>query len=169
MARMVDLSVTKLLWVPDGGIASITAPTAAELTAAGVKDLTCAIVAGYTLGMTDSDVISDKAACDDGNTTDYGRSNYEADMTFFSPDPADTTSVYATAKGLFTARNIYGYWVRRVGKPQSSAIVATDKVDIFYVSADWPRVQSGGDGSTFVKFGVKFGQQSKFKLNVAVV
>ena len=86
---MVDSDVTKLVVVL-GGIKDVNKPEKAEI-AAGV-DITCATVAGMTLGMIGSDTIDGKSVCDKGNVVNYASANYEGELDFFTEADEDATA-----------------------------------------------------------------------------
>lgn len=131
----------RLVWVPDGGIANISAPTVTELTATGVLDMSCLVTANnYSLGPTGSEAISEPALCAQGNSTAPGRTNYEAAMNFFrftvdSEDEAWTT---------FTGKGLSGFLVQRIGASgsASTAFAAADKVEVYGVITDEPQMQA---------------------------
>lgn len=165
MARMIDSDVTKIVFVSEGGLEDINAPTVAELEA-GV-DITCALVTGYSLGMTGSDTSSERGVCDVGNVTTHTNANYEANLTFFRDDDPEAENAYNNAYELFTDRGIHGYLVRRIGQSSTVPFAAGDVVEVYKVASDYPQYSSG-QGADHVKFTQPFGQQGQFALAAEV-
>lgn len=161
-ARLVDSDITKLVVVP-GGVADVNKPTVTEFNE-GI-DITCAVVAGYTLGMTDSNTIEGRSVCDKGNTTDYGSANYEGNLQFFleaDEDETAETSAYKRAADFFTTRGIQFDIIRRIGKPHDVDGSADDKVEVFGFTTDYPQFTSGAEGDAYATFTQPLGQQSRF-------
>ena len=116
----------KVLWVP--AIAVQTAPTVAELTGASVVDLSCYLTPdGYTPGDDEQEVIDDRL-CSTQTYSKPGRSSKTLEIMYiFQPQlPAATDNkAYSTLVFLTT-----GFIVERWGKLFSSAVIATDRVDV---------------------------------------
>jgi hypothetical protein len=167
MPRIVDLGITKYLWVPTGGISSVTAPTVAELTAGTVKDITTFVVTTTAVQSSASDTTNEKAISDTSNVVVPTIGNYEGNLVLFrdftSGAPTSSVDLLAT----FSAAGIVGYIVRRVGKTYSTAIVATDVVDVFKFMTDNPQIQ-GGTGEGYLKLTVPLLQQGSFKVGAVV-
>lgn len=156
----------KLVWVPDGGIADPSSPTAAELNDAGVLDISCLITkANFALGASGDESINDPAYCAEGNSSVPGNTNYEASMDFFRFVNTGDDDAWNT----FTHKGISGSLVERIGKPHTDAFVATDKVKVVGAITgtprDLPRDASGG----FEKFHQDFFTQSELTDLRAVV
>lgn len=161
-ARLVDSDITKLIVVP-GGVANINAPTVAELQ--GGIDITCAVVAGYTLGMTGSDTIDGKSVCDKGNVTNFASANYAGELTFFveaDEDETPETSAYKRAADYFVTRDIQFDLFRRIGQSHDVAVKEDDLVEGFGFVTDYPQYASGADGNNYATFMQPLGQQSRF-------
>lgn len=144
---------TKIVFIPYAGVADpIAGPTAAECVAG--TDISCAIVTGYTLNPTDPDTDDSASICDAGNTVTQTYDNYEMDITFFREGVlTDTTSIYYVALNLFSNGPVQGYFVRRIGKPSTSAIVTTDVIDWYTFETDY--MQTNDDRKTPVQFEIK--------------
>lgn len=164
MARLIDLAVTKVAWVPT--IASVSAPTAAELTAGTVKDLGPYLTTNYKVGMEDSDTVSEKSITETAEIVVPTIQKYSGmlelfrDFTSGAPSANDFTSFFAGA-------NETGYIVRRTGTPSSTAFAATQKVEVYKFVADAP-VFAPGSGSGYVKGTVKLLPQGVFALQATV-
>lgn len=161
-ARLVDSDITKLVVVP-GGVANVNAPTVEEFNS-GI-DITCAVVAGYTLGFTDSNTIEGRSVCDTGNVVNYASANYEGNLQFFVEADEDETeegSAYLRAENFFTDRNIKFDLIRRIGKSHDEEGEAGDKVEVFGFVTDYQQRTSGADGDAYATFTQPLGQQSRF-------
>lgn len=164
-ARLVDSDITKLVAVL-GGVGNVNSPTITELNAAvAAGDITCATVAGYTLGMTGSDTIDGKSVCDKGNVTNFASANYAGELTFFlesEEDETAATSAYIRAAEFFTTRGIQFDLVRRIGKSHEEPFEVGDLVEVFGFVTDYPQYTSGADGNNYATFMQPLGQQSRF-------
>lgn len=156
---------TTIWWVPLAGIANYLAPTAAEINA-GVN-ISCAIVTGYTLNATDSDVDNTKSICDNSNTSNPTFDNYDANLTFFRSVIADSTGVYYAAFNLFKTEGVAGYLVRRIGKDNAAVAAIGDTVSVFGVESDVP-TDTESDAGGPIQLGVPFLPQGKMKINYTI-
>lgn len=168
MPRIVDLGITTYLWVPTAaGIADPNAPTATELTATGVKNLSQYVVTSTNVAPASSDTTNEKSITDTSNVVVPTIGNYEGNLVLFrdftSGAPA-TTDLLAT----FSNAGIVGWIVRRVGKASTVAVAAADVVDCFLFMTDNPQVM-GGSGEGFLKLTVPLLQQGRFSIGKAVV
>lgn len=115
----------KVVWVPT--LADPTAPTVAELTAAGVVDVSCYLTAdGWSPGM-DEQVISDDRLCSVQTFEQPGRSSRTLSVKYIeNPGSATDNKAYTT----FTP-GTSGFLVQRRGKPFDTAFAAADVVDVW--------------------------------------
>lgn len=149
----------KLVFVPT--IADIAKPTVAELTGAGVLDISCLVTAAnFTLGATGDDAISDPALCATSNASVPGRTNYEAAMDFFRwRETADDT-----AWDTFTGKGLHGYLVQRIGqvpegtKAHTVEFKSGDEVQVYEVLTNTPQIMSPADAG-YEKFRQVFSVQ----------
>lgn len=165
MAKMMSPNTT-IWWIPDAIVYNPDAPSAAILTAA--RNISCAIVSGYSLNATDSDTDDSTSICDGANNGVPTFYNYEANITFFrDADVAATTSDYAKAFAFFKQGKQAGWLVRRVGYLSSVAAASGQKVSSYKVISDNPQdaVQDGGP----VEYAVPFLPQGKMSLTTALV
>ena len=164
MARIVDLNVTTYYWVPgDTGIADVNAPTAVEITAG--ENISQYVVTSTSVMPAASETVNERSVTDTANVVVPTIGNYEGTLVLFR----DFTSGAATADDLlatFTGRPV-GFIVRRVGKPASTAVAASDVVDVFKFMADNPQTQ-GGTGEGYLKLTVPLLQQGVFAVGVDV-
>ena len=164
--KMLAQANVKLLWVPDGGIADVHAPTIPELTAASVIDFSCMVTkANYLLGAAGDDSISDPALCAEGNSTVPGNTNYEAGMDFFRFVAAADDKGWTT----FTDKGIAGFWVERRGKRFDAAPAAADEVKVVQVLSGTPRTLPVPENGGYEKFRVDFFPQEAIDLRAVVV
>ena len=165
MAKMMSPNTT-IWWVPESANWNPLVPSAALLTAA--RNISCAVVSGYTLNATDSDVDDSTSICDGANVELPTYYNYEANITFFrDSDPTNITSDYYKAFNFFKAGRQPGWLVRRVGYLSTVAAAATQVVSSYKVISDYPQdvVEDGGP----VEFTVPFFPQGNMDLNRALV
>lgn len=152
MGKMMSPN-TRVDWVPANGFATPGTFTVAELNA-GTR-ISPAIVAGYTLGFTDSDTDDSKSIEDEGNVQNRGFANYEADLTFFRSDLASVTTAYDAANAIFEGGRVTGYLVSRHGRKGSVAYATGDVISVFKVTSDLRRIleeDGGGPITTQVPF-----------------
>lgn len=166
MAKMMSPKTT-LWWVPIGTVGfNPDSPSAAVLTPA--RNVSNAVVSGYTLNPTDSDTDDSTSIADGANSQTPTFANYEGNITFFREgDLANTTSDYAKAFAFFKQPDAEGYWVRRVGFRSNVAAAAAQEVDVFHFSSDVPQDVVGDSGP--IQFTVPFLPQGKMVLSKALV
>lgn len=165
MGKMLSQANIKLVWVPESGIASLAAPTAAELNAGTVVDLSCLVAkSNYLLGASGDESISDPALCDEGNTSVPGNTNYEAGMDFFRYEDTGDDIPWTT----FTGKGIDGFLVERRGQPFSEDFATGDVVAVFPVITGTPRALPVPENGGYEKFRVDFFPQSGVDLRAVV-
>lgn len=159
-----------LWWVPeDTPSFDPTAPSAAALTEA--RNVSCAVVSGFTLNPTDSDTDGTTSICNNANVSTPTFYNYEASLTFFRQAEGadmDATAAYARAFEFFKHPDAAGYWVQRSGYPQTTAAAAGQIVRVYKVSSDNPQDVVPDDGGP-IQFTVPFLPQGQMVLDVALV
>lgn len=136
----------KLVFVPT--IADVAAPTVAELTGAGVVELSCMVTAAnFQLGATGDDAINDPALCATSNSTVPGRTNYEGAMDFYRWRETADDKPWET----FTAKGLHGFLVQRIGqvpegtKAHTVEFKANDEVQVYEVLTNTPQIMSPAD------------------------
>lgn len=167
----------KVWWVPTANVtgtedAWIAAPDISDLAAAGSVDLTQAIAwDGYELGATDSNKIDDRGIIDTGAVQERGFAQFAGSLTFFRGVTSETTGAYYNAFETFKAATDgtrpNGFLVTRIGVPATTAVAATQKLNVFKFIAD--AVMDNTEGEDSVKFMVNFQPQGKLGVNVAAV
>lgn len=156
--RFISPGNTKCLFVPAGGIAATTMiPTASELSATTVKDLTSELSdwSGWSISSSEvqvPDLVSDFTP------TIPGRSQSEASSLSFYADKAGVD-----ARSIFT-RDLAGYIVFADG-----ALTAAAKVDVFPVRVTSVSIQRAGvDGGAASKVLVNFSIPKNAAQNVTI-
>lgn len=169
MAKMMSPNET-IWWVPADTVGfDPAAPSAAELTEA--RNISCAVVSGYTLNPTDSDTDGTTSICNSANIETPTFYNYEANITFFREEVGaneDNTSAYYRAFEFFKEPDAEGYLVRRVGYRESEPAAAGQEVSVFYVSSDYAQDVVPDDGGP-IQFTVPFLPQGRMEINVDTV
>lgn len=157
-------------WVPiDTPSFNPDAPSASALTEA--RNISCAIVTGYTLNPTDSDTDDSTTICDSANVDNPTSYNYEANITFEREALGadyDATSPRARAFEFFKTADAEGYLVRRLGMRNTVAPAAGQEVSVFKVSSDFPQDVVPDDNGA-IQMTVPFLPQGKLALDVALV
>lgn len=132
------------------------------------RNVSCAVVAGYTLNPTDSDTDDSRSICDAANVATPTFYNYEANITFFREgDPANTTSDYYKAFQFFKHKGARGYLVRRLGFLSNVAPAAGQEVSSYLVVSDNPQDVFEDNGP--IQFTVPFLPQGKMGLYKTLV
>ncbi len=153
MARLVDVNVTKLVWVPGDRsvIADIKAPKlATELTGANVVDITCFVLNSYEVRADGSNTTTESAVCDNAEGTVPTMRKYTGSLPLFRDFSSTGTPTTADPLIIFTEGFPQGYFVRRVGKPQETPFAVADIADIYHFTSDVPQIQ-GGTSQGFLK------------------
>ena len=166
--KMMSPSET-IWWVPAGTAGwNPESPSAAVLTEA--RNISCAVVSGYTLNPTDSDTDDTTSICNNANTTDYTFYNYEGNLTLFREEVgvnADATSPASRAFEFFKHEDADGYLVRRMGYAESTPAAAGQEVSVFKFMSDFPQDVVGDSGGA-IQMTVPFLPQGQMVLNVAL-
>ena len=153
-------------WIPDGGIADIDAPTAAEINA-GVNVSQSIAVDGTSVTASESSDIDDRAITDAGNATSAGFAQYEAALNTFRPsDPSDTNDPYAVTYNLWKTQRVAGYIVKRLLVPWTQEAAAGEMVSVFKVLSDYTADDTEGEDS--VKLLIQFLAQGQLSVNTFV-
>lgn len=153
MPKMLSDGDDLLLWIPDGGIANVSAPTVAELTAAGVLDISCLVtVANFQLGANGDNQINDPALCSAGDSTVPGRTTYQAAMDFYRW----TTPSEDTAWTTFTDKGIAGFLAHRIGSKHTVGVAAADDFAVYAVITGTPQKIVPDANGGFRKFHQEF-------------
>ena len=135
--RLYRANVTFCLAHPEA-FADRTAPTAAELNSALVKNITCALNEdGTTFTLGDSDTDDSLTFCDEGNLSTPTFYNPEVVMEAFRDADTSATGVYNEALGLIAFPDIEYIAILRVGEDSDTAFAAGDRVKMVGVKTDF--------------------------------
>jgi hypothetical protein len=166
----------KVWWVPVSAISGtedtfVAAPDVSDIAAGGV-DLTEAIAwDSYDLGAQDSNKIDDRGIVDTGQVQSRGFAQFSGSLMFFRGITSETTGAYYTAFETFKAATDgsrpVGFLVTRINVPTTTALAATQKLNVFKFIAD--AFMDNTEGEDSVKFMVNFMPQGKLGVNVAAV
>lgn len=150
MAKLMAPNI-RIDWYPEGHFADIQNPTVAELNSG--YNLSCAIVTGYTLDFTDSNTEDTTTIFDDFTSESILSHSYEADLQFFLAPRGSVEGnedAFRQAEELFyNQENQVGYLSKRFGFSSETPYTydaPKQKVDLFKVQADLPKVVSEDDG-----------------------
>src|SRR5690625_4015035 len=150
MAKLMAPNI-RIDWYPEGHFADVHNPTIEELNS-GVN-LSCAIVTGFTLDFVDSNTEDTTTILDTHTSEAILNHSYEADLEFFlAPrgSNAGNEQAYRKAEELFYhTKNNTGYLAKRFGFPWNKPYDFEEprqRVDLFKVKADLPKVISEDDG-----------------------
>lgn len=155
---------TTIWWVEDAAYDPLL-PSITKLTTAA--NISQAIVSGYTLNPTKSDVDNSKSITDTGHVDTPVRYNYEGSLTLFrDSDLAATTTDYAKAFAFFKNTKKVGYLVRRTGYRNTVAATIGHKVDSFKFINDVPQ---DAVSDNLIQMTVKFRAQGRMELDKALV
>jgi hypothetical protein len=134
---MYRANVTFCLAHPEA-FADRTAPTAAELNSALVKNITCALNEdGTTFTLGDSDTDDSLTFCDEGNLSTPTFYNPEVVMEAFRDADTSATGVFNEALGLLAFPDIEYIAILRVGEDSDTAFAAGDRVKMVGVKTDF--------------------------------
>lgn len=165
MAKMMSPNTT-IWWVPESANYDPLAPSAALLTNA--RNVSCAVVSGYTLNATDSDTDDSTSICDGAGVEVPTFYNYEGNITFFrDADVSATTSDFAKAWAFFKQGKQEGWLVRRLGFQSTVPAAAGQKVSSYKFISDNPQdvVEDGGP----IQYTVPFLPQGAMALRKTLV
>jgi hypothetical protein len=153
--RLIDIAVTKVI-VCSTAPAAPLAPTVTELTAG--LDITAALTTGTVIDYADSDVVTEMSFADGQKIEAPSLGAYTVDLTMFRLFTSGTPGTNDPAT-IFTGNYPTLYVYKRTGLPSTTAVAASQKFDVFKITADRPKKPSGAGG--FLKMMVK-GRMSGF-------
>ena len=135
--RLYRANVTFCLAHPEA-FADRTAPTAAELNSALVKNITCALNEdGTTFTLGDSDTDDSLTFCDEGNLSTPTFYNPEVVMEAFRDADTSATGVYNEALGLLAFPDIEYIAIMRIGHDSDTAFASGHRVKMVGVKTDF--------------------------------
>jgi hypothetical protein len=149
-------------------ITEVTAGLASSVVGSRVRNISLAICAGYTLNAQDSDTTTSPTIADLAVAETRGAANYEALLPAYreATPLTNTLSDFLAFYNLFKVKGLEGYIYRRVGKLNTSALVATDVVDVFKALSLQPRSDDPDNNSGAYRFIVPFAKRGFMLTNV---
>jgi hypothetical protein len=134
---MYRANVTLCLAHPEA-FADRTAPTAAELNSALVKNITCALNEdGTTFTLGDSDTDDSLTFCDEGNLSTPTFYNPEVVFEAFRDADVSADGAFNEALDLIAFPDIEYIAIQRIGKDSDAAFAATDRIKMVGVKTDF--------------------------------
>lgn len=150
--RLIDLAVTKV--IVTSTVSSPLAPTVAELTATSPTsvDITSMLTSGTEIDWAESDTVTEMSFSDGQEVAAPSMGKYVVNLVMFR---LYTSGVLGTLDPsvIFTHSYPTLYVYKRVGLASSAAVAASQKFDVFKITADKPITPAGVGG--FVKMRVK--------------
>lgn len=148
-------------------IADTSAPTVAELTAAGVVDISCYLTGdGFTPSLSEQ-VIADERLCSKQTYEQPGRSQYGLEVAYIDNTNSPNMATDNKAKDTLVP-SAAQYLVVRRGKDFAAAVVATDKVTVYPIKPGKYN-ELPGEANSVLKIGQKLFVTGEVKTSVAVV
>lgn len=127
---------------PITAVDSILEPALAELlTLTNISE--AAKWDGYDFGVEASEQDQDHALTDSATAATRGYENFGGGVAFFSPTPADTSSVIRTARNLVSTPHTELAVLTRDGYPASTPIAAGQVVNTYHIITDANSEQRG--------------------------
>jgi hypothetical protein len=155
---------TKVLFVP--AIANTSAPTVAELTAAGVVDVSCYLTSdGWTPSLSEQ-VVSDERLCSTQIFEQPGRKTDSLDVVYIDNTNSANAATFNKAADTLS-EGAAGYMVVRRGIPYATAIAAGQKVTVYPVAA-MTQNELPAEANSVSKIGQKLAVTGAVKRRVAV-
>lgn len=156
MAKMLADGHDLLLWIPEGGVEDLAAPTIAELTAETVINLSCLVAKeGFNFGPSGESEITDPPLCAVGAFTSPGNITYNDDMNFYRY----TTALEDIPWETFDGQNIPGILAHRSTHLSDAPIVAAQEFAMHEVLTGIQRFLAADGNGGWRKFGQKFHPQ----------
>lgn len=122
-------------------------PTTAELNdffkfgtneAGLVYDISCAIVDGYTLGMTDPNTDNTRTICDVSNVETPTDDTYEGSFDVLRDESLTDPGVFNMARMLLAGADLRYWVIERVGVPQGTPFEVGQVISMYEFTTDWP-------------------------------
>lgn len=138
------------IWVPTGGIASIQAPTVAELTAVSILDITRIAFADSTRPTPNTNTVDQERRYGDTVLFQFiGTTTFGAGTVHYAFDPQGApASDGVKAYEKFTAGGSSGFFVDRLAVARAVAITAGQFVDVWPATVGPSFPSPAGDGES---------------------
>lgn len=157
MAKMLADGHDLLLWIPEGGVENLAAPTVAELTAETVINLSCLVSKdGFNFGPSGEGEVNDAPLCAVGAFTSPGNITYNDDMNFYRY----TTPVEDVPWETFDGQNIPGVLAHRNTLLSAAPVAAAQEFAMHEVVTGIQRFIAANADGGWRKFGQKFYPQN---------
>lgn len=136
-----------ILFADPEAVADWSEPTTAELSDlfaydtnedGMVYDISCAIVDGYTLGMTDPDTDSTRTICDVSNVENPTNDTYEGSFNIIHDESFTDKGVFNLARELVMGPDLTYWVIERIGVPQGTPFEAGQVISMYEFKTDWP-------------------------------
>ncbi|MFT4258049.1 Ig-like domain-containing protein [Microbacterium sp.] len=138
---------TLLATGPKAAVADVLTPTLAQLnTLTNVSDATK--WDGYDFGIEASEQDEDRALTDAAGAATRGYENFGGSVAFYTPTPADTSSIYRQTRNLVAKPHTEMVNVQRDGYPAGAAFAAGQVVNTYHVITD-ARKEERGDKNRY--------------------
>lgn len=98
---------------------------------------------GYDFGIEASEQDEDRALTDAAGAATRGYENFGGAIAYYTPDPADTSSIYRQARNLVGVPHTELVNVQRDGLPAGTAFAAGQVVNVYHVITDANAHQRG--------------------------
>lgn len=146
MPRKVDIGSTRLTWVPGvDAIENFKAPTISELLTG--LDLTFLMVSTYEVRFDGSDTTQERSVGDTTNVVVPTVGNYMGRFDLFRDFDEENLPTEKDISKWLKFRD-YGFFVRRIGLPQSTLWDEGQEVEVYKFMLDNPQIQGGtGEGN----------------------
>lgn len=156
MAKMLADGHDLLLWIPEGGVEDLAAPTIEELTDPAVINLSCLVAKeGFNFGPSGESEVTDPPLCAVGQFTSPGNVTYNDDMNFYRY----TTTLEDIPWETFTGQNIPGILAHRDTLLSDAPIALTQEFAMHEVVTGIQRKIAADGNGGWRKFGQKFHPQ----------
>lgn len=103
-----------------------------------VYDTSCAIVDGYTLGMTDPDTDTTRTICDVSNVETPTNDTYEGSFDFLRDESLFDKGIFNMARELVMGADLTYWVIERVGVPQGTPFAPGQVISMYEFTTDWP-------------------------------
>lgn len=140
---------TRLDLAPKAAVADVLKPLLSELANASVKNVSEAVKwDGYDFGVESSEQDEDRALTDSATAATRGYENFGGTVSFFTPLPTDTSSVYRQARVLAATPKVELVNIQRDGYAASTPFAAGQVISTFHTITD-ARSEQRGDKNRY--------------------
>ncbi|MBT2484857.1 MULTISPECIES: hypothetical protein [unclassified Microbacterium] len=138
---------TLLAVAPKASFASVLTPALSEfLSAKNISEATK--WDGYDFGIEASEQDEDRALTDAAGASTRGNENFGGSISFYTPTPADTSSIYRQTRNLVAVPHTELVLIQRDGYPASTPFAPGQVVNVFHTITD-ARSEQRGDKNRY--------------------